>query len=267
MNRNKSIRRSNVFIMSLALILLACQGVGSFNPFATATPTPTATFTPTPTFTITPSPTATATQAPTATPRPTGIAVEEQTSGESLVTDYDNNYQFLLPSKWKVVFSTQEDLQQAIDFVRKKDPEYAKMVESFKDVDPDIFRLVAVNIDRKYVSSKFPSALTINAFNDPLASSMPMEFVTAMIEDNILKGATSTSWDVISNANKVEVATVRGIRTITAPNGIHATVAELVIAFRANKKLVVIEIATPKEFKEAILKPFDNIIDSIKVNQ
>ncbi len=268
MNQHRGGQRVSVSILILILTVLACQSAAGFNPFATTTPTATQTptITPTPTFTITSSPTPTATQTLTPTPPPAGISIEEQTGAGPLVIDFDNKYQLQLPPEWKVVFSSQKDLQAAIEFAGNKSPEYAKLIQSFKYVDPDIFRLAAINTNRNYISPKFPTVLTVNAFADPLWSSMPMAFVTAMIEDKILAGATSTTWDAGDNANKVEVGTVRGIRTLTNPNGIRVTITELVIAFQANKKLIVMEIATLKEFKDQVLTPFDGIIDSIKVS-
>jgi hypothetical protein len=106
----------------------------------------------------------------------------------------------------------------------------------------------------------------VNAYTDSVAGTMPMAFVTAMIEDNILAGATSTSWDIRNNANQVEVGIVGGTRTISTSNGIHGTFAELVIAFQANKKLIAIEIATPPKFAEQIFAAFDDMIDSIRVD-
>jgi hypothetical protein len=264
MNQNKVTPRVAVFIMMLVLMILACQSVGSFNPFATETPTPTNTFTPTPTFTVTPSPTLTHT--PTSTPLPTGIVIKEQTGGTSLVIDYDNKYEFLLPPNWAIVFSTQKDLEQAIEQTSEKDPDFAKMAESFKNVDPNVFRLAALNIDRTYISEDSPALLTINAFVDSVTSTMPMSFVTAMIEDSILAGASSTTWDVTNNINNVEVGLVRGAMMISLPNGLSANIQELVISFQSNKKLIVIEIAAPKEFGDQILSPFEGIVDSIKTN-
>ncbi len=259
MSEANSLPRLSIFIVVLTLTVLACQGMTSLNPFATATPTPTLTFTPTPTFTLTPTLTA------TSTPRPAGMLAGKQPDGTLLVMDYDNDYQFLLPANWVIVFSTEADLEQALQAASQNNPEFARAAEQFKDVDPDVFRLAAANVDPSYSNTGLPTLLTVNAITDPVASTMPMAFVTAMIEDKILKGATSTTWDIIDNANKVEVGMVRGTRTISAPNGVQGTFEELVIAFQANKKLIVIEIAAPWKYAEQILAPFDDIIDSILV--
>ena len=265
MRQNQGFQWFSIFFAILGLTILSCQGAArGFNLFATETPTATNTFTPTPTFTVTPSPTSTLTSTPT--PRPTGMVIEKQTDGTSLVIDYDNRYQFLLPENWKVVFSSQEDLEQAIQRNSENDPEFAKMAESFKDVNPNIFRLAALNSDRNYVHADFPILLTINAYANSIASTMPMEFVTAMIEDNILQGATSTSWDVVNNGNKVEVGIVKGTRTLNITNEFSPNVHELVIAFQSNKKLIAIEIGAPEQFAEQIFASFENIIDSIKVD-
>lgn len=125
--------------------------------------------------------------------------------------DYDNHYQYILPKSWKFTFESQKDLQQTVQASADIDPELANMLEQFKDLDPDIFRLAAMSFDRKYFDTAgTPTILTVNAYEDAVASSMPMAFVTAMIEDNILKDARSTSWDVTNNENVIEVGIVTG---------------------------------------------------------
>jgi hypothetical protein len=167
----------------------------------------------------------------------------------------------LLPPNWAVVFASQKDLQEAM----QGNPEVSDMSKRFNEVDPDVFRLVAMNVDRTYIKAGSPTLLTINAYKDAVASAMPMAFVTAMIEDKILQDATSTTWNVIENANGVEVGIVEGARTFAFP-GANIRVREMVIAFQANKKLIVIEIAVPTQYAEQILTPFDETIDTIKVD-
>ena len=90
--------------------------------------------------------------------------------------------------------------------------------------------------------------------------------MTAMIEDNILTGASDLSWDVIDNANGVEVGVVSGINTINIPNVSGVVVAEHVIAFQVSGKLIVLEVVTPKEFENDVMPSFDDIIDTIKTS-
>src|SRR5512142_2060058 len=104
MKRSKGLRRFGIGIMIFVWTILACQGVGGFNPFATATPTATATFTPSPTPTFTP------TFTPTPTPLPTGKLKEEQPDGTTLFTDYDGGYQVTFPQNWIVVLLEKDEL-------------------------------------------------------------------------------------------------------------------------------------------------------------
>jgi len=257
-----------IFASILALAALSCSGVaGVSNLFATHTPTPTNTFTPSPTLTPSPTSTPTYTPSPSPTPRPTGVKADEQANGTTLIIDYDNHYRYILPENWKVAFTSQKDLQEAVQADANTDPELADIVEQFKGLDPDIFRLTAMNVDRKYFdTSDTPTLLTANAYEDAIASSMPMAFVTAMIEDNILKDARNTSWDVTNNGNDVEVGIVTGENTFSFAEGMSVNIEMIVIAFQANNKLIIMEIAAPQGYGEEILASFDGMIASIKVD-
>lgn len=203
---------------------------------------------------------------PTATPRPTGVTSEKQADGTTFIIDYDNRYQLDLPVDWIVIPLTMDDLTETLEQASKEDPDFTGMAKAFKEMDPDIIRLIGLNANRKYTSAKTPTMLTITAFSDAIASTMPMAFVTAMIEDNILTGASDLSWDVINNKNGVEVGIVNGIKTITAPNGRRVVVAEQVVAFQTKDKLIILDVVTPREFENDILPPFEEIIDSIKTS-
>lgn len=264
--KNKGIFKLAVFISMAALASLSCGVSDIGGIFATETPTPTSTFTPTPTFTPSPTPTSTPTSTPTATPLPTGVTSEEQADGSTLLVDYDNKYHLLLPVDWMAIPLTADDMAQAMQQAGKEDPDFVEMAQAFQEMDPDIIRLIGLNANRKYSGASFPTLLTITAFSDAIASTMPMAFVTAMIEDNILTGASNLSWDVINNENGVEVGVVNGIKTITAPNGLKVVVAERVIAFQTKDKLIIIDVVTPKEYGDDVFLPFEGIIDSIKTS-
>ena len=267
MKQNNAVRYFGLPAGLLALVVLSCSGAaGITDLFATDTPTPTNTYTPSPTLTPSPTSTPTQTPSPTSTSVPTGVQIDEQPDETTLFIDYDNRYQLLLPSNWEIVFSSQKELQQAVQDIGSNDPKLAEMAENFKNADPDVFRLAAMNADRKYLQASAPTLLTINTIDDSIASSMPMAFVTAMIEDNVLEGATSTTWDVIDNKNGVEVGLVEGTRTFDGPNGMSVNARELVIAFQANHKLILVEIIAPEEYQAEIFASFKDRIDAIKVN-
>lgn len=269
MKPRKASQRLRIFTVILTLVILSCSSLGNVsNLLATDTPTPTNTFTPSPT--LTPSPTSTMTQTPssTPTPMPSGVKADEQPDGTTLILDYDNHYQYILPENWKAAFTSQKDLQQAVQADAGNDPESADMVEQYKNLDPDVFRLAALNIDRQYFDAAgTPTLLTVNAYQDTIASTMPMAFVTAMIEDQILTDARNTSWDVVNNGNGVEVGIVTGENTFSLDNETFVNVELIVIAFQANNKLIMIEIAAPQGYGKEIRTSFDSMIDSIKVDR
>jgi hypothetical protein len=268
MQQHKAYQRFQIFAGILALAVLSCSGLSDVsNLLATETPTPTSTFTPSPTLTPSPTSTPTLTPSPSPTPMPAGIQAEEQADGTTLITDYDNHYQYILPENWKVAFTSQKDLKDAVQAQADTNSDFAGMEEQFKELDPDIFRLAALNVDRKYLKLGSPTLLTANAYEDAVASSMPMAFVTAMIEDNILKDAQSTDWEVVTNGNGVEVGIVTGKSTFSFPNGVNIKVEQIVIAFQANERLIVIEIAVPQGYGDEIRTSFNGMIDSIKVDK
>jgi hypothetical protein len=268
MKQHKALQRSGIFNAILTLAILSCSSLGNVSSlFATVTPTPTNTFTPSPTLTPSPTSTSTQTPSPSPTPLPSGVKADEQPDGTTLITDYDNHSQYILPESWKVAFTSQKDLQQAVQADAGSDPDLADMVEQYKNLDPDVFRLAALNVDPRYFDTAgAPTLLTANAYQDTIASTMPMSFVTAMIEDNILADARNTSWDVTTNSNGVEVGIVTGENTFSFDEGMKVNVEMIVIAFQANNKLIVLQIAAPQGYGKEILASFDSMIDSIEVS-
>lgn len=240
------------------LLILSCQAAARLpNPFATDTPTPTSTFTPS----ATPSPTPTFTP----TPLPSGVMTRVTSSGGTSVIDYDNKYQLELPQEWVVIDLTQEDISKALDQAARQDPQLAEMAQGFKHLDPDIIRLIGLSRTRKYKSNSYPTLLSIAAVADPIASSMPMSFVTAMIEDKVLQGATNTSWEVKTNINGIEIGIVQGSMRFPSATGGRTDVRTKVIAFQSDKKLIMVQIITPREFGDEVLPAADQIIDTIKL--
>ena len=207
MKQNTAFRRSFIFIALLALMMVSCSGVSDLpNLFATETPTPTNTFTPSPTFTVTPSPTATLTA--TATPMPTGTSFEEQSNGSTLFTDYDNRYQLILPADWFVIPLNKDDLSAALDKLAEDNPDLIASAETFKDMDSDVLRLAALNMDRKYFAGGYASNMTVTAIQDATLSAMPLSFITGVLEETFQQqGLQVLTNDVntIDNANSVEI--------------------------------------------------------------
>jgi hypothetical protein len=257
--KTKSFSRFILLIGILAASLGCKAGAIIPNLFATATPTPTATFTPSPT----PPPTATPTLTPT--PLPSGVVTQSQADGATLVRDYDNHYELTLPKNWVVIPLTREDLTRLVEQAAAQNPEFADTLEAFKKLDPETFRLIGLNSDQKYEGGQYPTIMSITAISDPVAASMPMSFVTALVEDNVLKGSKDSTWEVVTNTNGLEIGVVEGSLAVQIPQGGTAKTRTKMIVFQANKKLIMIQIITPTEFGAEVLPAADQIIDTIRL--
>ena len=193
------------------------------------------------------------------------MEVVAQADGTTLFVDYDNLYQLTLPQDWLAIPLTEEDMQAALDSAAQTNPEYATLAESFKGLDSSIFRLIALDTNQEVKSSSKPTFLMIYCVDDPLASSMPMAAVTAMIEDNVLTDATIISWDARTNSNGVEVGINDASQYMTMPSGDNVNVRVKIISFQANQRLILVHILTPIEYGDQVLPPMESIIETIKV--
>ncbi len=258
-DRNPRVLRVALGIV-LFIAMLSCRAVANLpNPFASPTPTTTVTST----ATATPSPTPTPTMTPT--PRPTGVEVEPQPDGRVMVRDFDNNYEFILPKEWLAFALDKEAVENIMEQLLQEEPKLAELAESMGRADPAAFRAMGMSTAPKYANAAYPTMFLITAIPDALAASLPMAGVTAMIEDNTLAGSTDTTWDVVNNAHGVEVGIVKGSDKMVNSEGKTLRTSNKVIAFQANRKVILIHFVMPREFGEEVLPTLDVIIDTIRV--
>ena len=266
MAKNKGFQTLGYFMALLALAMLSCQGIGGFNPFATETPTPTLTFTPTSTFT--PSPTPTATRTPTPTPLPTGVKTEDQPDGSILFSDYDNNYLMSLPEDWFVLPLSAEDFADILNEMAQENPEIKDIAEAFKQLDPNVIRVVALNKNSDYLFNGFSTNITVTAIEDKLMSSMPLDFVTGAVEESLKQqGATPVSNHELAtkNANGLEVGVIEFDQTAPTATGANVQVRSKAAIFQSKGKMIMVQLTTPQQFAEELLPVLDQITDSIKL--
>lgn len=245
-------------VSALAAAALACKASAVTSLFATPTPTPTATptVTPTPTFTLTPTPTSTPT--PTPTPLPTGVITQEQADGTTLFIDYDNKYQLALPKGWVVIPMTSDALETAIDLAAERNPEIADEIEVLKDtvgVDTDMFRGVSIYADRDYMEQGFPTNINIMVMGDGSLSSMPLPFISGLLEEEFKKGGAKVLTEGVNeveNQNGVEVEYI-DLEQYDPSFGTGLKFNTRILLFQANKKLIIVQLATPKKFSKDIL--------------
>lgn len=269
MKQRKSYRPFKLVAGLLALTVLSCSSAAGLpNLFATATPTPTNTFTPSPTLTPSPTATSTHTPSPSNTPLPAGVKTEEQSDGSTLFADYDNNFQLTLPQNWIVIPLSAEDLSQILDEMAAEDPALEEIADAFTQLDPDVIRAMAVNKDRKYIADGFSTNLSVTAIEDPLMSTMPIDFVTGAVEESIeQQGAEllSSGNTAVTNASGVEVGSFDFQQSTPSATGENILVRSKVILFQANGKVILVQLTTPQEFGEELVPIMDQIQDSISL--
>ena len=267
MNRVKGIQRLSLFIAVLVLAMLSCQGVGGFNPFATKTPTPTATFTPSPTLTPSPTASSTPTHTPTSTPLPTGIKTEEQSDGSTLFIDYDNKYQLVLPEEWVVVPISRSAISRTADEMAKENPKLADALEAFKDLDPDIFRGIALYTNEEYLYKGYATNISISAFEDETMSSLPLPFVTGILEESLkANGAKILTNGVneLDNAHNVEIEYIDMEQSLRF-SGTTLVIHSRILVFQPNGILVMVQLATPKQFSKDVFPIADAVGGTIEI--
>ncbi len=264
MKHIKAIRTLGVFVALLTLTVLSCSGASGIpNFFATETPIPTSTFTPTPTFTPSPTLTPTATPSLTPTPLPTGINVEKQSDGTTLFTDYDNKYKLTLPKEWVVIPFKKDAYTEAINQLAKENPQLAAAAKAFQNMDPKMFRLVAINTNSKYIKNTFASNLNVTAYENDLLASMPLEFVTGALESQFEKqGAKVLTKDVntVENSHSVPIQYIDIQQTVKG-----SKISQRVLVFQVDKKLVMIALSTLPEFSEGVFAEGNDIGGSVEL--
>jgi hypothetical protein len=269
MKQQKALSKFMIFIVVLALLVLSCSGTSGIpGLFITPTATATNTFTPGPTLTPSSTATATPTQTPSPTPLPTGLKLEEHSDGSAVFIDYDNNYQLTLPKDWMVIPLSSDDVATILSKLSEKNPAFKEMAETFKTLDPDVIRAIAMSTDPKYIAQGFSTNITITALEDKLMSSMPLDFVTGAMEQSLQEQGAKILSDsslAAKNSNGVEIGSFDYEKTTPTAAGTNALVRAKAIVFQVNGKMILIQLATPKQFADDFLSVIEDVSSSIKL--
>lgn len=260
--KKNGLSKFGFFILILALVSISC-GVADLPFLATETPTPTATFTPSPTSTPTQTPTSTPTNTPTATPLPTGVTSEEQADGSTLFIDYDNGFKLILPSSWIVFPLDPEGLTEMLDEMSQSNPEYVDTAEAFQYMDTDVFRMAALYADTSTLSSGFGTNITVAAFRDEMMSSMPLSFVTGVLEQSFIDGGSKVltqGVNVYENDHGVEIEYL-DIEQVS--DGVKLVIR--MVVFQTDDALIAITITVPTQYKDDVLPVGEAIAQSIEL--
>lgn len=245
-----------------AVLLPSCKMVDTMF----ATPTPTSTNTPT----ITPSPTSTPTPTITVTPTPipTGVQTESLSNESILVTDFDNKYQLTLPAGWIVLPLKTEDLSAMISELAENNEKFSDIAQAFEALDEDTVKALALNEDPTYIQNGFGTNIMVAAFEEPVLTTMPMAFVTGALEESFIQQGAIVLTDgtnILTNANGVEVGVIDvEQKTLTATGSTINVVSRLLI-FQTESKLILVQIATHKEFQNDLFPSMDEVLESITI--
>jgi len=147
-------------------------------------------------------------------------------------------------------------------------PDLKGIANTFKQLDPDVIRVVAINENSDYIFKGFSTNLTITTIDDKLMSSMPLDFVTGAVEDMLeQQGASQVSSHspATTNANGVEIGTFDFQQSTPTGSGINVDARSKTIIFKANDKVIMVQLATPQQFADELFPILDDIIDSIKL--
>lgn len=268
MKQSKKLIAFTALILTLALPALACGTSDISNLFATETPTPTQTFTPSPTSTPSATPTATQTQTPSPTPLPTGGETKEQADGTTLFIDYDNHFKVALPSGWFVLPLSSDDINKLMDKMAEQNPDLKDTADAFKQLDPDVIRVIAINEDSKYISQGFSSNITITAIEDKMVSSLPIPFVTGALEGQLEKqGAKIIEQEELTVTSKsgVEVGLMEFKQNAPTSTGATVKAQARVLVFQVNGKLIMIQLTTMEKHAEELFPVMKDIAASIEI--
>ncbi|MBI4761894.1 MAG: hypothetical protein ACOYYF_15575 [Chloroflexota bacterium] len=256
------------FLGVLALAAMSCGAFDLGSIFATATPTPTLTFTPTPTLTPTNTPTPTSTPTPTNTPLPTGVQTNKQADGSTLFIDHDNKFQMVIPGGWVAIPITTEDIAGMLQELSKDNPDIKSIADTFSQLDPDVVRLIAVNKDKKYTTNGFATNITVIAFNERIMASMPLDFVSGSLEENMKQGGAkiiSPFNPAEANPNGVETTQFEFEQTTPTSIGTKVRVRSGILLFQTKNKLLMIQLATLQQFAGELMPALKQIGDSVQL--
>jgi len=259
MNRNKGIQTASIFIAILVLAMLSCQGIGGFNPFATATPTATSTFTPSPT----PSPTPTLT--PTPTPRPTGKAIEQMPDGTTLLTDYDGAYQVTFPEDWTVLNLDKETLDEVLDSIPEQDQDVSKLVETAKNADVNkMLRVFGFNFEAQ--QGAYTPNITVGYDSNPLLSVISVkDLMDATSAYLTSAGINVSDPEIKETSSGIEIGMLEANWTVNVASGQEISLHQEQIFFKSGEGAVIITYSTVQDATVDLTADIDKIIESIRL--
>jgi hypothetical protein len=144
------------------------------------------------------------------------------------------------------------------------------MAEAFKQLDPDVIRVIAINQDSKYMFNGFSTNFTLTALEDKVMSVMPLDFVTGAIEESLKQNGAkmlSAESSTTNNAHGVEIGTYEFEQNSPTATGATVRIRAKGVIFQSNGKLIMVQLGTLPQFAEELFPMLDNVTNSIELLQ
>jgi hypothetical protein len=125
-----------------------------------------------------------------------------------------------------------------------------------------------MNESSKYMLNGFSTNFTLTAIDNKLLSAMPLDFITGAVEESLRQhGAKllSTNNLTTNNAHGVEVGTIEFEQTSPTATGSNVQVHSKGVVFLSNGKIIMMQLATLKQFVEELSPILDKVSDSIEL--
>jgi hypothetical protein len=196
------------------------------------------------------------------------VKIEEQADGSTLFVDYDNRYRLYLPQGWIVIPLSSEDLADILKSISEENPEFEDVAETFKQLDPNVIRIMAVNENPEYILNGYSTNLSVIAIEDKIMSSMPLEFVTGALEESLKQGGAqliSNNNPVQANANGVEIGVIDFQQTTPTATGSTVQARSKIIFFQTIDKVIMVQLAAPQQFADELWSVLDETSESIEL--
>jgi hypothetical protein len=177
--------------------------------------------------------------------------------------DYDNKFKFTLPADWVIIPFRKDSLAETLNKLAEENPQLAAAAKAFENMDPEMFRVVAINKNLKYLKNTFASNLNVTAYENELLAAMPLEFVTGALEDQFQQnGAKVLTHDVnvVENSHGVNMQYIEIEQTV-GDNKIR----QRVLMFQSNKKLIMLAFTTLPEFSKELFEEGNRIGGTIEL--
>jgi hypothetical protein len=142
------------------------------------------------------------------------------------------------------------------------------VAETFKQLDPNVIRIMAVNENPEYILNGYSTNLSVIAIEDKIMSSMPLEFVTGALEESLKQGGAqliSNNNPVQANANGVEIGVIDFQQTTPTATGSTVQARSKIIFFQTIDKVIMVQLAAPQQFADELWSVLDETSESIEL--